>query len=214
MLRAVARARVRAARLRGDDGRDIATAAGLSVGSVYRLIGSKDELLESIMRSFTVMARSGWSAVLQSEGAIVEKLDALMWININAVDRFRDEYNIQLAWIRESPPNTTNLGSSFSAGCAISSRCWRRASGPVSSRSRAVGRHPRVVAVRAAVDAGEHRAQARPRGALRSPARRRCAAPPSARDRSSHSAGSATDFSSRYWSKPAKPFWRPMPLAL
>ena len=38
-----------------------------------------------------------------------------MWININAVDRFSDEYNIQLAWIRESPPNTANLGSSFTA---------------------------------------------------------------------------------------------------
>ena len=38
-----------------------------------------------------------------------------MWININAVVRFKDEFNIQLAWIRESPPSTTNLGSSFSA---------------------------------------------------------------------------------------------------
>ena len=95
--------------------RDIAKTAGLSVGSVYRLIGSKEELLASIMRSFTVIARSGWSNVLQAEGTIVEKLDALTWININAVDRFSDEYNIQLAWLRESPPNTTNLGSSFSA---------------------------------------------------------------------------------------------------
>jgi hypothetical protein len=67
------------------------------------------------MRSFEVRARSGWKAVLNSDGSIVEKLDALMWININAVDRFSDEYNIQLAWIRESPPNTANLGSSFSA---------------------------------------------------------------------------------------------------
>jgi AcrR family transcriptional regulator len=95
--------------------RDIAAAAGLSVGSVYRLIGSKDELLGSIMRAFTVKARSGWSNVIRSDGTAVEKLDALMWININAVVQFRDEYNIQLAWIRESPPNTTNLGSSFSA---------------------------------------------------------------------------------------------------
>ena len=95
--------------------RDIAAASGLSIGSVYRLIGSKDELLASIMRSFTVIARSGWSAVMQSEGMAVDKLDALMWVNINAVDRFSDEYNIQLAWIRESPPNTTNLGSSFTA---------------------------------------------------------------------------------------------------
>jgi AcrR family transcriptional regulator len=95
--------------------RDIAKAAGMSVGSVYRLIGSKDELLNSIMGSFIRIARSGWSSVLRTDATVVEKLDALMWVNINAVDRFRDEYNIQLAWIRESPPNTTNLGSSFTA---------------------------------------------------------------------------------------------------
>jgi hypothetical protein len=53
--------------------------------------------------------------VLRAEGSTVEKLDALLWVNINAVHRFSDEYNIQLAWIRESPPNTSNLGSSFSA---------------------------------------------------------------------------------------------------
>ena len=55
--------------------RDIAAAAGMSVGSVYRLIGSKDELLASIMRTFTVKARSGWTSVLRSEGTSVEKLD-------------------------------------------------------------------------------------------------------------------------------------------
>lgn len=114
-LRAVARAEFGRRGYESTTVRDIAKAAGMSVGSVYRLIGSKDELLNSIMRSFTVIARSGWSSVLRAEGTIVEKLDALMWININAVDRFSDEYNIQLAWIRESPPNTTNLGSSFAA---------------------------------------------------------------------------------------------------
>jgi len=67
------------------------------------------------MRSFTIKARSGWTSVLRSDGSVVEKLDALMWININAVVRFSDEYNIQLAWIRESPPDTANLGASFSA---------------------------------------------------------------------------------------------------
>lgn len=115
MLRAVARAEFGRRGYEATTVRDIAAAAALSVGSVYRLIGSKDELLASIMRSFTVKARSGWSSVLQSEGTAVEKLDALIWININAVVQFSDEYNIQLAWIRESPPNTTNLGSSFSA---------------------------------------------------------------------------------------------------
>ena len=115
MLRAVARSEFGRRGYEATTVRDIASAAGFSVGSVYRLIGSKDELLGSIMRSFTVKARSGWSNVLRSDGTAVEKLDALMWININAVMRFSDEYNIQLAWIRESPPNTTNLGSSFSA---------------------------------------------------------------------------------------------------
>jgi AcrR family transcriptional regulator len=115
MLRAVARAEFGRRGYEATTVRDIAAAAGLSVGSVYRLIGSKDELLGSIMRAFTVKARSGWTSVLRSDGTTVEKLDALMWININAVVRFSDEYNIQLAWIRESPPDTANLGASFSA---------------------------------------------------------------------------------------------------
>ena len=115
MLRAVARSEFGRRGYEATTVRDIAAAAGLSVGSVYRLIGSKDELLGSIMRAFTEKARSGWSSVLRSDGGAVQKLDALMWVNINAVVRFSDEYNIQLAWIRESPPNTTNLGSSFPA---------------------------------------------------------------------------------------------------
>ncbi len=114
-LRAVARAEFGRRGYEATTVRDIAGAAGLSVGSVYRLIGSKDGLLESIMRGFSAKARLGWSSVLRSDGTAVEKLDALMWININAVVRFKDEFNIQLAWIRESPPSTTNLGSSFSA---------------------------------------------------------------------------------------------------
>ena len=115
MLRTVARTEFGRRGYEATTVRDIAAAAGLSVGSVYRLIGSKDELLGSIMRAFTVKARAGWSSVLRAEGTVVEKVDALMWININAVVRFSDEYNIQLAWIRESPPNTTSLGPSFSA---------------------------------------------------------------------------------------------------
>ena len=114
-LRAVARSEFGRRGYEATTVRDIAAAAGMSVGTVYRLIGSKDELLGSIMRSFTVKARSGWTGVMKAPGTIVEKLDALMWININAVDRFSDEYNIQLAWIRESPPEGANLGPSFSA---------------------------------------------------------------------------------------------------
>jgi hypothetical protein len=38
-----------------------------------------------------------------------------MWININVVERFNDEYNIELAWLRESPPKSSNLGRTFMA---------------------------------------------------------------------------------------------------
>jgi AcrR family transcriptional regulator len=93
--------------------RDIAAAAGLGTGTVYRLIGSKEELLASIMRSFGEKIGAGFVGVLRSDTTTVEKLDALSWIDINALDRFRDEWKIQLAWMRHSPPNTPNPGVAF-----------------------------------------------------------------------------------------------------
>jgi AcrR family transcriptional regulator len=94
--------------------RDIASAAGLGTGTVYRVIGSKDELLASIMESFGRKVEAGWVAVLRSDATPVEKLDALSWINVNALDRFSDEFRIQLAWMRQSPPNTPNPGWLYS----------------------------------------------------------------------------------------------------
>jgi AcrR family transcriptional regulator len=90
--------------------RDIASAAGLGTGTVYRVIGSKDELLASIMESFGRKVEAGWVAVLHSDATPIEKLDALSWVNVNALDRFSDEFRIQLAWMRQSPPNTPNPG--------------------------------------------------------------------------------------------------------
>jgi AcrR family transcriptional regulator len=92
--------------------RDIASAAGLGTGTVYRVIGSKDELLDSIMRSFGQKVEAGWVAVLRSDATPVEKLDAMSWVNVNALDQFSDEFRIQLAWMRQSPP-TTNPGWSY-----------------------------------------------------------------------------------------------------
>ncbi|MGH3635288.1 MAG: TetR/AcrR family transcriptional regulator, partial [Mycobacterium sp.] len=46
--------------------RDIASAAGLGTGTVYRLIGSKDELLAAIMESFGTKAGGGFADVLRS----------------------------------------------------------------------------------------------------------------------------------------------------
>jgi AcrR family transcriptional regulator len=90
--------------------RDIASAAGLGTGTVYRVIGSKDELLASIMESFGRKVEAGWVGVLRSDSTAIEKLDALSWVNVNALDRFSDEFRIQLAWMRQSPPNTPNPG--------------------------------------------------------------------------------------------------------
>jgi AcrR family transcriptional regulator len=93
--------------------RDIASAAGLGTGTVYRLIGSKDELLASIMESFGKKAGAGFTSVLRTDATPVAKLDALSWVNINALARFPDEWKIQLAWMRQSPPDTPYPGLAF-----------------------------------------------------------------------------------------------------
>jgi AcrR family transcriptional regulator len=93
--------------------RDIASAASLGTGTVYRLIGSKDELLASIMESFGNKAGGGFASVLRTDATPVEKLDALSWVNINALAQFPDEWKIQLAWMRRCPPDTPNPGLAF-----------------------------------------------------------------------------------------------------
>ncbi len=90
--------------------RDIASAAGLGTGTVYRVIGSKDELLASIMESFGRKVEAGWVSVLRSDATPIAKLDALSWVNVNVLDRFSDEFRIQLAWMRQSPPDAHNPG--------------------------------------------------------------------------------------------------------
>jgi AcrR family transcriptional regulator len=87
--------------------RDVASAASMSTGAVYRLIGSKEALLESIMQSYIKHVNGSWDAVMASKSSPVEKLDALVWIDINLLSHFTDEFKIQLAWLRQSPPPTT-----------------------------------------------------------------------------------------------------------
>ncbi len=93
--------------------RDIASAAQLGTGTVYRLIGSKDQLLASIMQSFGEKVAEGWTRVLRSNSSAIEKLDALSWVNTNVLDRFGDEFRIQLAWMRQTPPDAPNIGWLF-----------------------------------------------------------------------------------------------------
>jgi AcrR family transcriptional regulator len=112
-VRAVARAEFGRRGYEATTVRDIASAAGLGTGTVYGLIGSKEELLASIMRSFGQKVGAGWVAVLRSDATPIQKLDALAWVDINALERFHDEFKIQLAWLRQSPPDTPNPGWSF-----------------------------------------------------------------------------------------------------
>jgi AcrR family transcriptional regulator len=112
-VRAVARAEFGRRGYESTTIRDIAAAAGLGTGTVHRLIGSKEELLASIMRSFGRKIAAGWIGALRSRATPIEKLDALAWVDINALDRFHDEFRIQLAWMRQSPPDTPNPGWSF-----------------------------------------------------------------------------------------------------
>ncbi|MDV3299191.1 TetR/AcrR family transcriptional regulator [Mycobacterium avium] len=112
LVRAVARAEFGRRGYEVTTIRDIAAAAGLGTGTVYRVIGSKDELLDSIMRSFGKKVEAGWVSVLRSDATPTEKLDALSWVNVNALDQFSDEFRIQLAWMRLSPP-TANPGWSY-----------------------------------------------------------------------------------------------------
>jgi AcrR family transcriptional regulator len=114
-LRAVARAEFGRRGYESTTMRDIAAAAGLSTGTVYRSFGSKEELLKSIMGSYSENVKTTWAAVLQAGSSPLEKLDALMWANIHIIDRFSDEFRIQLAWLRQSPPSTPNLDFSFRA---------------------------------------------------------------------------------------------------
>ena len=95
--------------------RDIAAAAGLSTGTVYRSFPSKEELLSTIMGSYSENLKTAWDTVLRSRASSLERLDGLMWVNIHVLDRFDDEFRIQLAWLRQSPPSTPHLDFSFRA---------------------------------------------------------------------------------------------------
>ncbi|HET9732310.1 MAG TPA: TetR/AcrR family transcriptional regulator [Acidimicrobiales bacterium] len=112
-LRAVARREFGRRGYESTTMRDIAAAAGLSTGTVYRSFRSKDELLASIMSSYWENWTSAWGTAVRSASTPLEKLDALMWVNIQVIGRFSDEFKIQLAWLRQSPPSTPNLDFSF-----------------------------------------------------------------------------------------------------
>jgi AcrR family transcriptional regulator len=114
-IRSVARAEFARRGYEATTIRDVAAAAGLSTAAVYRLVRSKGELLMSIMRSYSDSVTEGWDAVMGSDATVVEKLDALMWFNINVLDRFSEEYKISIAALPRVPLTSSNLGLSLPA---------------------------------------------------------------------------------------------------
>jgi AcrR family transcriptional regulator len=91
--------------------RDIAAAAGIGPGNVYRFIESKDALLELIMGAFHARLSGGYRAVIASDSTTVAQLDALTWLNINVLESFPEEFAIQRAWMRAIPPAASNLSA-------------------------------------------------------------------------------------------------------
>ena len=65
------------------------------------------------MESFNEKVDAGSKCVLRSESSPIEKLDALSWVDTNALERFGDEFRIQLAWMRQIPPDTPNPSMQF-----------------------------------------------------------------------------------------------------
>ena len=112
-IRAVARAEFGRRGYEGTTMRDIAAAAGIGHGTVFRLIGSKEELLDSVTGTFGEKTEEGSREVLRSTSSPIEKLDALSWVYVNALERFGDEFRIQLAWMRQIPPNAPNPSVEF-----------------------------------------------------------------------------------------------------
>lgn len=84
--------------------RDIATAAGVGPGAIYRVINSKRDLLLSIMGSYQASVSAAYDTVMESDSTPVEKIDALTWVNLNVIETFRDEFQIQSSYLRVVAP--------------------------------------------------------------------------------------------------------------
>ncbi|HET6954387.1 MAG TPA: TetR/AcrR family transcriptional regulator [Acidimicrobiales bacterium] len=95
--------------------RDVAAAAGVSAKAVYRVVQSKEELLMSILGSYADSTKKGWDAVLGARATPLEKLDALLWLDINILDRYTEESRIQSVGLQFAPPTSPDLGLSFPA---------------------------------------------------------------------------------------------------
>jgi AcrR family transcriptional regulator len=95
--------------------RDIAATAGMAIGSVYKLVESKDALVASIMNDYHDRLTRGYVEIAGTGSSSVEKLDALTWFNVRALERFAEEFQIQRSWYRSSPPRASSMSRALRA---------------------------------------------------------------------------------------------------
>ncbi|HEY6533356.1 MAG TPA: TetR/AcrR family transcriptional regulator [Acidimicrobiales bacterium] len=93
--------------------RDVASAAGVSARSTYRMVGSKEELLVATMSGYATYVLEGWKRVIAAERPAVETIDALSWLYLNALDRFSEEHKIQFQTLTRSPNPSTQSNWAF-----------------------------------------------------------------------------------------------------
>jgi AcrR family transcriptional regulator len=89
--------------------RDVAAAAGVTTKAVYRLVTSKEALLWRILAPYADNLVSAWDAVLRCDATPLEKLDALLWLDINILDRYHEEHSIIRVFMQFAPPTSPDL---------------------------------------------------------------------------------------------------------
>lgn len=82
---------------------------GIYSGSIYRFVESKEALLAEIINGYHARLSDADDAVMASSSSIVEKLDALCWVHIRSLHQFWEEFQIQLAWLREVQPEARSV---------------------------------------------------------------------------------------------------------
>jgi AcrR family transcriptional regulator len=97
----------------------------LSIGAVYRLFPSKEKMLAAILFGYSQRRKAAWDAVLETASTALEKLDALTWLYLKLLERFRDEIRIQFGLVRGAPrgarpvgplPNVTDMQTLLEGG--------------------------------------------------------------------------------------------------
>ncbi|QGG40095.1 TetR family transcriptional regulator [Aeromicrobium yanjiei] len=87
--------------------RDVANAAGIRMGTLYRRVDSKEQILSEILGDYSSQLDDAVRSVLGSGSTAVEGLDGMARLFITASRRFREESEIvKLGWIgREADSN-------------------------------------------------------------------------------------------------------------